>query len=601
MTETTLKKIEVTNFGVFKGHHTFRLDVPGLTLVTGENLDASTTSSNGSGKTTVFKAVSWALFGRTVDGLSTNVVTTGYSRVEVKLMFLVDGVGHTVTRSRTKSSSSLLLWSGGFDLTQNNKARTQQSIEDLIGVDFCGFRCCALFGQGDTARFASPTMTDAERKRILTGLLDLEKYDRARTHAKKEVMRYRETVNEVSEKVYKLGGEISRDEAKLARFKGEEAVLLEILTDGAARQDKLCEIIALSKNTTKRLQRNLSPLPSLLDDLRGELAEVQKLQALALKTMQVTGATIKSERAFVSAVSAGGDCPTCRQSLDDVGTESAKGREAKALARRKSLKVQTGELSEEGDDLEGEIRQTQRSIRELESELVLEEAKRQSKAEDHEDLELRISSVQTNLSDLEQSVVKTELKIDKAKQKILAEQVIAKALNLELSAWDWWSRTGFGSKGVPAYAIEQALPALNCATNTHLSVLSGGDLSVCWTATTPGGKGKDKEQLTCNMVIDGVEGHAPSGGQLKKIELATELALAEIVADSGQATFDFIFFDEAFDGLDATARGHVVEWLATLPHTTVLVVSHTDEIADRFENRIHVVKQGGGATAELTT
>ena len=70
----TFKQLTASNFGVLT-KASIPLDGQGLVLIRGVNNDTTAASSNGSGKTTMFKAMSWCLFGEVVgDGRVTNEI-----------------------------------------------------------------------------------------------------------------------------------------------------------------------------------------------------------------------------------------------------------------------------------------------------------------------------------------------------------------------------------------------------------------------------------------------------------------------------------------------------------------------------------------------
>src|SRR4030042_5417266 len=58
-----IKEIYIKNYGPFYGEHNFKIDARGLVLVIGKNTDESKMDSNGSGKSSIFDALDWALWG----------------------------------------------------------------------------------------------------------------------------------------------------------------------------------------------------------------------------------------------------------------------------------------------------------------------------------------------------------------------------------------------------------------------------------------------------------------------------------------------------------------------------------------------------------
>ena len=68
-----LKQLTIRNFMSIK-KATLELDNAGLVLVQGINDDDSAFDSNGAGKSTVFEAITYALFERTIRGLKSDEI-----------------------------------------------------------------------------------------------------------------------------------------------------------------------------------------------------------------------------------------------------------------------------------------------------------------------------------------------------------------------------------------------------------------------------------------------------------------------------------------------------------------------------------------------
>jgi DNA repair exonuclease SbcCD nuclease subunit len=62
----TFRSIEAEDFMCFEGF-SLPLDTPGATLILGRNLCTAAATSNGSGKTSIFRALTWALYGRILE------------------------------------------------------------------------------------------------------------------------------------------------------------------------------------------------------------------------------------------------------------------------------------------------------------------------------------------------------------------------------------------------------------------------------------------------------------------------------------------------------------------------------------------------------
>ena len=140
----------------------------GLVLVEGKK-GGVTTKSNGSGKTNLFEAILWCLFGTlyTKKVLANEVVYNYKNDCEVGLE--VDNWKVTRYRKHKKFKNELWLEIDGKDRRGKNDEETQEKIEKLLGSTFTSFTNSVFLGQNVIKSFASAT--DTERKIILEKLL----------------------------------------------------------------------------------------------------------------------------------------------------------------------------------------------------------------------------------------------------------------------------------------------------------------------------------------------------------------------------------------------------------------------------------------------
>jgi len=166
-----LVSVEATDFGPFK-HIMLPLQNQGLVWVGGENRDTKAADSNGAGKTSLLKAVTWCLYGDTIDGeRGDKVIHKGAKRA--KVVTLLDG-DWKVDRQRAKGSPKLQLIQPDGKAWQGSKEDIQAKVIEMVGVDFKAFKNTVLYGQNDSARFANPKTRDGERKDMLHRIMRTE-------------------------------------------------------------------------------------------------------------------------------------------------------------------------------------------------------------------------------------------------------------------------------------------------------------------------------------------------------------------------------------------------------------------------------------------
>ena len=107
------RQLEVRAFNRVKGSYTIPLDEPGLILVEGHNLDyGASASSNGAGKSWIWEAFLWALYGK-MSRHGNKPVTTeavGPRGADVQVAIEVNGEEFLAVRTRpTKGAATCLV------------------------------------------------------------------------------------------------------------------------------------------------------------------------------------------------------------------------------------------------------------------------------------------------------------------------------------------------------------------------------------------------------------------------------------------------------------------------------------------------------------
>ena len=96
-----------------------------------------------------------------------------------------------------------------------------------------------------------------------------------------------------------------------------------------------------------------------------------------------------------------------------------------------------------------------------------------------------------------------------------------------------------------------------------------------------------------------------SGGESFKAALSLALGLSDVIMEtSGGIELDALFIDEGFGSLDTVSLDQAIETLATLsaPRTgrrLIGIISHVEDLRQRIEKKIVVVKNPDGSTAKV--
>ncbi|MBQ7365309.1 MAG: SMC family ATPase, partial [Clostridia bacterium] len=189
-----------------------KLGERGIYLITGDT---------GAGKTTVFDAITYALYGET-SGASRSAASlrsqyaSPETKTEVELIFTYANKTYTVTRSpayerkkargegtTTVAQSALLLYPDNRTVTRYNEVTRE--IEAIIGIDYKQFVRIAMIAQGEFTKLL--LAGTEERRKIFQKIFHTEKYSLLSECLQSDAKAYE---NALREKENELYYEISR-------------------------------------------------------------------------------------------------------------------------------------------------------------------------------------------------------------------------------------------------------------------------------------------------------------------------------------------------------------------------------------------------------
>jgi DNA repair exonuclease SbcCD ATPase subunit len=176
---------------------------PGTYFVKGDNRDDPSADSNGAGKSSLFDAVCWCLFGQTTKskGRCGDEVVNRKSgedgkreNCSVAITLNRDGVEVQVIRFRLhkKYKDGLAFFIGGEDARGRDNLETQRKIIQYLGMDFDIFSRTVFCPQNQSSSIAE--MTDSEAKEFFDKFLGLQRWAEPLPIVKRDLKALRESV-----------------------------------------------------------------------------------------------------------------------------------------------------------------------------------------------------------------------------------------------------------------------------------------------------------------------------------------------------------------------------------------------------------------------
>jgi exonuclease SbcC len=155
----------------------------------------------------------------------------------------------------------------------------------------------------------------------------------------------------------------------------------------------------------------------------------------------------------------------------------------------------------------------------------------------------------------------------------------------------------FGKNGIQARIIEGALEEIEIEANKVLRKLTDGNMTLELDALKLTQKGSEKETLEIKISDSfGTRSYETfSGGEAFRIDFALRIAISRFIANCSGAQLRTLIIDEGFGTQDKDGLSQFVQVINAIKgdFDKVIIVTHLDELKDKFPVRIEVTKEPG--------
>jgi DNA repair exonuclease SbcCD ATPase subunit len=354
-----LKSITIQNFMSIR-KAVVELSDQGMTLVRGENNDDPAFDSNGSGKSTIFEALAYVLYEKTIRDIKVAEVIN--RDVGKNMCLFLDFEGddkkkYRISRYRKhrEHKNNTYIFQDGTNITPKSTKDANALIEEIFKMDFLTFTNSILFGGGLIKTFT--VATDSEKKSILETMLQMDIWSKAQDVAKKKLKEVEGELVEFESKLQKsdhLVDEINQtieslkvsqkeeEENRKVKIKELKHVLKEEEENAKDEITKLeTELEAANSALTEKAAEETDS-EEVLEDLEEILEKVEKTvkkfklveeqvsdfesnKKMNLRIIKNNDSDIKKLRDEYNDIrdGVGSDCPVCGQEITEDSTESS--------------------------------------------------------------------------------------------------------------------------------------------------------------------------------------------------------------------------------------------------------------------------------------
>jgi DNA repair exonuclease SbcCD ATPase subunit len=574
----SIKDLTVKNFmSVGNATQAINFDRRDLTLVLGENLDLGGDGSrNGTGKTTIINALSYALYGQALTNIRRDnlVNKTNSKNMLVSLDFSIGGLDYRVERGRKPNVLKFYVNAeeqAADDNAQGDSRETQQAIESVLGMTHDMFRHVLALNTY-TEPFLSLKATD--QRIIIEQLLGITLLSE-RAERIKELNRVtKESITAEEMRIRAVQEANKRIEEQIESLKKRQTLWLAKQRDDC---DKLQQAIAalehIDIDAEIQAHRDLDVYyarKKTIDEHNRYIRQIDAEQAKIAKEQE----KIKRELAALDDH----QCYACGQNIHDAKQDEIRKNKQAALeeiaVQYLTNDTQRTDHVNELDDL-GELDTTPTVFYDN-----LEQALGHKNSVDglRRDLEHRSAETDTygeQITDMQGQALQT-VSYDELNELTRLQEHQDFLLKLLTN------KDSFIRKKI----IEQNLSYLNNRLTHYLDriglphqVIFQNDLTV---EITELGRDLDFDNL--------------SRGERNRLILSMSWAFRD-VWESLYHPINVLFIDELVDsGMDTQGVENSLALLKKMSrerHKSIWLVSHRDELAGRVENILRVVKEGG--------
>jgi len=573
-----IKNLTVKNFmSVGNATQGIDFDRKDLTLVLGENLDLGGDGSrNGTGKTTIINALSYALYGQALSNIrKDNLVNkTNGKNMLVSLDFSVGGKDFKIERGRKPNLLRFFVNNQEQVITdeaQGDSRETQESIEQTLGLSHDMFKHILALNTY-TEPFLS--LKANEQRTIIEQLLGITQLSDRADRIKELNKATKDGITQEEFRIRAVQEANKRIEEQITALKRRQTMWVDKHDEDLAELEKAlkalqniqieAEIQAHKDHQAwDQKRKDINELSSQISRVKLDIGREEKLAAKLSKEIETL---------------ANHECHTCGQAFHDHKHEQVMAAKQAELATARASGAEFGTLLSElqaTHDSLGTLGKPPVMFYDKESDAIQHQATLTNLAQQIASKTAETDPYTEQITDMQQQALQ-EVTYDTLNELTRLQEHQEFLLKLLTS------KDSFIRKKI----IEQNLSYLNARLTHYLdrvglphTVVFQNDLTV------------SIEELGRELDFDNL-----SRGERNRLILSMSWAFRDVF-ESLYQPINLLFIDEMIDnGLDTQGVESSLALLKQMSrerHKSIWLVSHRDELAGRVENILKVIKENG--------
>jgi len=518
-----------------------------ITIELNKSKSTLVVGTNGSGKSTILDAISFALFGKAHRNVNKNGLVNSVNGKGCKVSIEFETAGHDFKVVRGIHPNFFEVWQNGKMLDQQTNVRDYQKFleQNILKLNHKSFHQIVVLGSSSFIPFMQLRAHD--RRQVIEDLLDINIFSKM-----KSVLKVRNTQAKESAKIGKINLNAQKDKIEY-------------------QKKHLNELEAINEEAKKSFDTDISDLQEKVDKLRIELDRYPlgmegKLKSLkkVKDDLSVDKGRCKHEiksledrhKFFETSV----ECPICSQAItEDLKTSMVSDIMASGLGAMNELSHTKAKEASAVEALE-DVRNKMSEVRIINAKMATHN-NTMANLISKKVKEVNIDKPTSELIELTYKLGEIMEELDEANDDILYNDVASEMLK---------------DTGIRTKVIKEYLPAMNTLINKYLQVL---EFFVSF-HLDENFQEEIKSRHRDKFVYDNF-----SEGEKMRIDLSLLFAWRQIAKMKNSTNTNLLILDETFDSsLDEDGVDNLLKILLTLEDgTNTFIISHKPDL---LENKL---------------
>lgn len=605
----TFNDVTLKNFMSYEDETVF-LERNGYVLVSGINNNPDDNAkSNGTGKSSLFSAISWALTGLTVSGGKSveNIHTEGTT--EVTLNFTLDETHYKIVR--TKNPSNLKLYVNGEDVSGKGIRDTEKILHQYLpDITHSLINSVIILGQGLPQKFTNNSPSG--RKEVLEELSNSDfMISDLKNRVQKRSSELSTQIRTVEDDVVRLSTKIDSCQGQLEKLNNSLFRMTDKELDDYISQNKTFEDrIDFLKKEHDRITSEKTELEMKLSQANDDVSEslltyndkkqnlpIKDTLPLTTKITEVNTQITSLSNEIRSLKNVQLYCPTCHQKLPDAHEIDTTDKENLLESLRWDLTVLQSDLNKDKeynnniiDQFEKEFNESHKILKEKESELSNQLGLLNNELMVlNNDINSYTTKIETNKIKIqnfvrEKDYIKDEIKkcvCELEELRIDLKENNIKHNELDLCRTVNNKMSNILKRDFRGYLLNNVIEFISGQAKQYSLDIFGTD--------------KLDFYLDGNNIViiyDGKDYEVLSGGEKQKVDVIIQLSIRDMLCKFLNFSSNILVLDEITDNLDSIGCQKMFNLISTKLNDVqaVYIISHHSDFEIPVDSEISIVK-----------